>query len=472
MNTVGAADPALVRGVAVMVPLLAVVAAARLRRPSERDVAAAILATAWNLLALTGVNLLAVEAGWWRFAAEGAVAHGLPVDLLLGWALLWGAVPALAAARAARPAPPPAQAAVLVWLDLAFMPRAAPVVVLGGDWLTGEAVAAAAALVPGLLLARWTAAGVRLRARVGMQVALAAGLGLVLPVAATGVWRQPEWVLGLLAQVLAVPLLLGVAAVREFAAAGGGTPLPYDPPERLVTTGPYAYVRNPMQVSMTAGYLVLAPFAPVFLAAAAVAAAYGAGLAAWHEGERLTGRFGGDWEEYRRRVRPWLPRPRPAPAPGPPAAVYVSAVCGQCSQVGAWIERRSPVGLRVLAAETRPGTRRITYEAADGRTAQGVAAFAHALVHVHLGWALVGWALLLPGVARFAQLCADAFGAGPRAPGAPGTGPREPYATAGTGTGGAFRVDAPGYAAPDAQAGPGRGGSTETSGGPAPHMRR
>ncbi|MFF5212051.1 methyltransferase family protein [Streptosporangium sp. NPDC000396] len=337
-------DPALIRGLAIMVPALAVVAAAARARPSERDIAAAILATGWNLLALIAVNTLALSAGWWEFHAEGAVVYGMPVDLLLGWALLWGALPVLAtrprrtsgrdgtgpggegeAAGGAWTVPLPLTAAVPAWFDLALMPRGEPVVVLGGDWLVGESVAIVTCLVPGLFLARWTVAGTCLRVRAGFQIVLAGGLGLALPVLLTGVWRQPVWVLGLLAQVLAVPMIFGVTAVREFATVGGGTPLPYDPPRRLVTTGPYAYVRNPMQVSMAAGYLVLAPFDPVFLGAAAVAAAYGAGLAAWHEGEQLARRFGAEWRDYHRAVRPWVPRLRPVM---PPASVYVTRTCG------------------------------------------------------------------------------------------------------------------------------------------------
>jgi protein-S-isoprenylcysteine O-methyltransferase Ste14 len=470
------ADPALIRGAALMLPVLAVVAACAGRRPPQREIAAAVLATAWNLLALAGVNALAVAVGWWGFHAEGAVAYGLPVDLLLGWALLWGAAPVLLAGRAgrgwwpsaARPVPLLLVVAVPAWLDLAFMPLAAPVVVLGRDWLIGESAAIAAGLLPGLLLARWSASGTRLAARTGLQVVLAGGLGLVLPIALTGVWRQPQWALGLMAQVLAVPLLLGVSAVREFAVAGRGTPLPYDPPVRLVTTGPYSYVRNPMQVSMVAAYLLLAPFHPAFLGAAAVAFAYGAGLAAWHEGEQLAGRFGQGWRDHRRRVRPWVPRWRPALSPGPPASVYVAATCGPCSEVGAWIERRSPTGLRVLAAEAHPGgLRRITYEGADGRTAEGVAAVAHVLVHLHLGWALAGWALLLPGVTRSVQLCADAFGGGPRAPGPP------PAAVPSAGAGrGGFHPGARGHAPRAHAEDPPAATGSATSPGSVPHMRR
>lgn len=406
-----AADPAvtLLRGAAVFGPLAAVLAATAVRRPSERAIAAMILATAWNLLALALVNVLAVRAGWWSFSARGAMVEGVPVDLLLGWALLWGALPA----RAARRLPLPLTVLALAWLDLAFMPLARPLVRLGGDWLHGEALAVALGLVPGLLLARWTVRGVFVAGRVTLQVVLAGSFMLGLPVALTGVWRQPAWLAGLGVQVLAVPLTLGLAAVREFATAGG-TPLPYDPPHRLVTSGPYAYVRNPMQVSMTASYLLLGVLDVRFLAAAGVAVAYGAGLAAWHEGEQLTGRYGGAWAAYRSGVRAWLPRPRPSPTMTP-AVVHVSATCGQCAPVGGWILRRAPVALDVRPAEEHPeGLRRMTYERADGLRAEGVAALAHAASHLHLGWALAGWMLLLPGVGWFAQLCADAFGAGPR----------------------------------------------------------
>ncbi|MFI6540188.1 methyltransferase family protein [Nonomuraea sp. NPDC050547] len=401
---------ALIRGLGLMLPLAAVLVAALLAARAGRlgppRAAAAILATGWNAMVLMAVN----QGGWWTFHAEGGTLAGVPLDLLLGWALLWGALPALAFPDA----PPALGAAGLAWFDLAVMPLAEPVVVLGPDWLYGEAVAVGLALVPGLLLIRWTVRGTLPMARAGFQVVLAVGLGVVAPVLLLGVWRQPAWVLALMAQALAVPFVMGASAVREFARTGGGTPFPYDPPRRLVTGGPYAYVRNPMQVAMTAGYVLLAVLDVRFLAAAAISLAYGAGLAAWHEGEQLTRRFGADWAAYRAAVRAWLPRRRPAAVP---ATVYVAATCGQCSQVGAWIERRGPVALRVVAAETHPaGLRRITYERADGLRAQGVAAVAHVLTHIHLGWALAGWLLLLPCLNGFAQLCVDALGGGPREP--------------------------------------------------------
>ncbi|GII96569.1 methyltransferase family protein [Sinosporangium siamense] len=403
-------DPALIRGLGLLIPVAGLMVALAVRRPGERDIAAVILATAWNLLALAVVNGLALSLGWWTFAAEGAVVAGVPVDLLLGWAILWGAIPAHVGVNL----PLALTAAVAIWLDLGFMPLAAPVVRLGPDWLYGEAVAVVFSLVPGLLLARWTTRDERLVPRVLLQVGLAGGLMVALPVLLTGVWQRPAWMLGLTVQVFAVPALMGLAAVREFAVTGLGTPLPYDPPKRLVTSGPYGYVANPMQLSITLGMLVFAPLDLRFFGAAVTAFAYGAGLASWHEGQKLSAKYGTAWAAYRRDVRPWIPRLRPYHGISP-AEVYISHTCGQCHPLVGWIGKRRPVALTVLPAECHAaGLRRMTYVRADGVRAEGVAAFAHVTQHLHLGWALVGWALSMPGVTWFAQLGVDAFGSPPR----------------------------------------------------------
>jgi protein-S-isoprenylcysteine O-methyltransferase Ste14 len=417
-------DPALVRGIGLFGPVLAVAATLRHRAPGQREVAALILGCGWNLLALAGVNAVALRAGWWSFAAEGGVVAGVPVDLLLGWAVLWGGAGVLALRRL----PLPLVAGLAVWLDLAVMPMGEPVLRLGDSWLTGEAAAVAAGLVPGLLLARWTVTGRRLMTRVAMQSVLSVGLMLVLPIILSEVPVRPGWMLGLVAQLMIVPAAPVAAAVGEFARAGRGTPLPYDPPVRLVTTGPYAYVRNPMQTGMTVTYLLLALLDPRFVIGAVVAVAYGMGLAAWHEDLQLRDLHGAAWTRYRSAVRPWLPQARPY-AGTPTAVVWIAGGCDRCSPVADWVIRRKPVTLTVRAAETHPaGLRRMTYERSDGIRAEGVAAWAHTAEHLHLGWALAGWTLLLPGLGRFAQLCADTFGAGPaRTPVGSTQGNRRPH---------------------------------------------
>lgn len=411
----------LVRAGALYLPLAATVALWLWRRPTGPARAAVLLAGAWSLPALLAVHAVALRLGWWRFDAQGGLFLGLPVDLYLGWVLLWG--PAAALAFPALPLI--GVLAIGAVLDLLLMPLARPVVVLGPGWLLGEIVGLLVVLLPAQLLARWTREQRRLAARAALQMVLFSGLLLgVLPALVlqlTGgsldpLRTRPGWLVSILIQLILVAALPGLSAVQEFCERGLGTPLPYDPPRRLVESGVYAYIANPMQTStvlvVAAAGLALA--SPWIATGAVIALAYGAGLAAWHEEAETATRFGPAWTLYRSHVRPWWPRWRPWA--GKAARLYVAEGCEPCSVVGGWLRQRNPVGLDIFAAEGHPtrDLRRMTYEAADGATAEGVAAFARALEHIHLGWALVGLTARLPGLRPVLQVILDAVGAGPR----------------------------------------------------------
>ncbi|TQN33001.1 protein-S-isoprenylcysteine O-methyltransferase Ste14 [Haloactinospora alba] len=405
-------DAAVIRAVAVFAPLLALLAVAARRPPTPVDTAGAVVATAWSGLGVFLLNQAAPALEWWSLHADGAVVRGTPVDLWLGWALLWGALPALLL----RDLPTVPVLAGLTWLDVATMPLAGPVVRLGEGWLVGELAGVVTCLGPAAALSALTRSGRNPALRSGTQALLAGALTLALPLYLLGAEPTgPSWRVAAGAQLVAGTVLPGLAAAREFAAAGRGTPLPYDPPRRLVTSGPYGYLRNPMQVSVAAAYAAYALLAADVrvLAGVATAAGYGA-LATWHENGRLHRRFGEDWRRYRAGVRPWLPRIRPYPGRDP-ATLYVAGSCGMCSELGRWLASRRPVALRLRPAEEhhRP-LERLTYEGGHGLRVCGVAALARALEHLHLGWALFGWAIALPGLRHFLQLAADAAGAGPR----------------------------------------------------------
>ena len=95
-----------------------------------------------------------------------------------------------------------------------------------------------------------------------------------------------------------------------FALRGKGTPLPIDPPKRLVVEGPYGLVRNPMYWSVASVMLgEAAVFHSVALAELAVAFFAGVNLfVLLYEEPTLRRKFGAEYEEYCRRVPRWLPR--------------------------------------------------------------------------------------------------------------------------------------------------------------------
>jgi protein-S-isoprenylcysteine O-methyltransferase Ste14 len=395
------------------------------RRPTRRAVAGAVMASLWNLPVLLALHLAAVQFGWWQFDAQGGLLLGMPVELYLSWTWLWGFVLALAFPSLTLGA----VLAIALAADLVLMPALTPVLRLGPAWMLGEIVGLLAGALPGQLLARWTSRDDRLAERAALQVLVFTGLMLfVLPAivieGSGSAWLnpldRPAWQLSLVAHVLALPALLGLTAVQEFVARGHGTPVPFDPPRRLVTTGVYAYISNPMQLS---GVVVLLLWGLVLRnawvsAAGVMAHLYSVGLAGWDEAEDLRRRFGGEWLAYRRGVRRWVPRFRPWHSTDASSArLFVAEGCGMCREVGRWFELRGARGLAIVPAESHPSRalRRITYMPADdSREVTGVEAVARALEHIHLGWALLGWLLRLPGICQFAQLLTDASGGEPR----------------------------------------------------------
>jgi len=118
-------------------------------------------------------------------------------------------------------------------------------------------------------------------------------------------------VLGGLMIAAGLPVLLDSFA--RFAIQGLGTPAPVAPPQHLVVTGLYRYVRNPMYVavlSMIFGQGLL--FGNTWL--------LGYGVVVWlgffafvllYEEPALRGEFGKEYDDFCAHVPRWIPRLRP-----------------------------------------------------------------------------------------------------------------------------------------------------------------
>lgn len=113
-----------------------------------------------------------------------------------------------------------------------------------------------------------------------------------------------------------VPMLPGAIIAfwcfANFVNRGSGTPAPFDAPRKLVVSGPYCYVRNPMYVGC---FLFLLGVALVFAEFSLNLLLYGFGLLVavnllvfFYEEPTLRRKFGDSYEEYLRNVGRWIPR--------------------------------------------------------------------------------------------------------------------------------------------------------------------
>ena len=118
-------------------------------------------------------------------------------------------------------------------------------------------------------------------------------------------------VLGAALIVAGLPILLDSFA--RFALQGLGTPAPVMPPKRLVVTGFYRYVRNPMYVAVTAliaGQGLLFGSVTVLEYGAILWAGFFLFVVAYEE-PALGEQFADEYKRYRANVRRWLPRITP-----------------------------------------------------------------------------------------------------------------------------------------------------------------
>jgi protein-S-isoprenylcysteine O-methyltransferase Ste14 len=117
------------------------------------------------------------------------------------------------------------------------------------------------------------------------------------------------------------PVAVGVAVYLwcawDFAAFGGGTPLPLDAPKRLVARGLYRFVRNPMYVGVLLAILGQALWfgSAATLWYAMVAALFFHLFVVFYEEPTLRGKFGESYAAYCKTVPRWIPKPAAKLAP-------------------------------------------------------------------------------------------------------------------------------------------------------------
>jgi protein-S-isoprenylcysteine O-methyltransferase Ste14 len=119
--------------------------------------------------------------------------------------------------------------------------------------------------------------------------------------------------------LLSEGLLLVTVTVRLFMNIGKGTLAPWDPTQRLVVTGVYGYVRNPM---ISGVFAILAAETIIFRSPPLLIWSLGFLIVniiymPLIEEPSLRRRFGAAYDEYARNVPRWFPRSTPWIPPSP-----------------------------------------------------------------------------------------------------------------------------------------------------------
>ena len=126
------------------------------------------------------------------------------------------------------------------------------------------------------------------------------------------VFRFTWWGIGLAVILLGLGIAVDVWIIATFRRASG-TPMPFKPPSRLVITGIYAYVRNPM---VLAGILIGEGLGFLFGSLSLVVIVIplltllGFFYLKLVEELELELRFGKEYSEYKKRVPMFIPRLR------------------------------------------------------------------------------------------------------------------------------------------------------------------
>ncbi|MCW2389596.1 protein-S-isoprenylcysteine O-methyltransferase Ste14 [Sphingobium sp. B11D3B] len=379
-------------------PVGAVLVMAHANRTDQRKIVGGLFSFLYGFAMIFVTHQLALDLGWWRYGGKVLMVMGMPADIWIGGALLFGPVmyfafPTVKPLFLVLP--------IIIGLHGTIFSSLSPLVEAGPYWFPGVILVFLVAHIPAIYLARWTAREENLPGRAAL---LAVGYGflafLVLPSlimhAMGGSWDivdRPASLIALCLPLLGLCFVVGLSAVQMFVLHGEGTPIPLDKTKRLVRTGLFAYVINPMQISTALAWIVMGlALGNIWVASASVMAwVFVAGMVRWHHRNDLLVRFPEGWPIYRANVPEWWPRWRPW-IPKPATLRYDPEDPRQMRLVR-WLEKRQAQGLQFRPEAGSP----FRYTEPDETVGfDGSAAVAKAVNHIHFLWALTGAAMLLP----------------------------------------------------------------------------
>lgn len=284
---------------------------------TERKRHAALVAGLVYFLFSVGADLGLAFAGKYKYTFDELLFMGVPLDLHFGYACLWGTGVCLLWENAWTLMKPMLFISVVtltVFWDRWGLSSGYIFATESSDWQMWNLIVHAALPFISVNFYRLVDEN---RAIVLRSVVYAMGYFVLfyfmLPaVVLSSSFGRPHFPADKIREMVLLLMLFslpGAWAAGQFAISGRGTPLPLDPTRKLIVTGPYAYVRNPMQISVvgvtaiwayvTCSYAMWGYFAILVL---------GIQLLRIHEEDGLHRRFGDRYKRYSRRVWLWVPK--------------------------------------------------------------------------------------------------------------------------------------------------------------------
>lgn len=387
----------LLRWLLFLGPLTALMILSARKKDDYRALVGTLFAFLYGVGTIFITHQIAIYFGWWRYGGNALMLNGLPVDIWLGGALLFGPVLSLAFPKTA---PIYLVLPIILGLHGTVFLSLEPLVYAGRGWFFGTIFVFLIAHIPAIYLSRWTANDRLLPLRAAL---LAFGFGfLAFAVQPTIVMKAMggSWALDTLSPLklviglpfLAASFVMGLSAVQMFVVHGEGTPIPLDNTKRLVRTGIYAYITNPMQLCSALSWVAIGfIIGNIWVAASALMAwVFVLGMVRWHHRHDLLVRFPKGWPEYRDNVPEWRPLWKPW-VPMPATLSYNPNESHQMKVIE-FLRKRQALSLNYEAQNTE----RLSYcEPDEAQSFDGLAAIAKGLNHINFFWCLVGAAMLL-----------------------------------------------------------------------------
>lgn len=411
-------DANALKAIILFVPVIGLIIAFAIRPPSYFRLVGMMLGTLLNIPYLLLLNIIAIYFGWWSYTESMNSFYQVPIELLIGWAVFWGAFLPYVFERFNVFIP----LLLALLIDVIAMPKLEPLFTLGENWLVGELVFLVLCLLPALLIYRLTVNRAYVSYRGFFQSIIWGGWNVFLIPAIVlhfegkdifSVLSMEGWFLTIFLNAMVFAIFVGYAALHEFIKVGEGTPIPFDPPQYLVTTGPYAYVANPLQISTLFMFLSIAALFESALMILPIIAliVYSEFFVRWHHEIDIEKRLGKEWFTYKRNVRNWLPRWKPYIHKT--STMFFAKDCEICQETESWMKQLNPAGLYFMPAHQHPSKDldRVTYQHYSKRFEEdGINAIARVFEHINFSFAMLGWFMRLPVINRIIQIFADGAG--------------------------------------------------------------